>query len=153
MAAQPDIRISSDDQWADSAAQLIQEITEQTARSQSHIFIALSGGSTPRRLYQTLTASRWNQGLPWQHMVFFFGDERCVPPDHPESNYGMARAALFRPLDIDSRRIHRMKGEREDAASAAQEYEETLRAVTKCPGPMIPQLDLVLLGLGDDGHT
>jgi 6-phosphogluconolactonase len=86
-------------------------------------------------------------------MVFFFGDERCVPPDHPESNYGMTEEVMFQPLGIKPEQVHRIKGELGDPAIAAQEYEQTLRNVTGCPSPAVPRFDVILLGLGDDGHT
>lgn len=115
--------------------------------------MALSGGSTPQALYRSLASPEWKERFDWDRMVFFFGDERCVPPDHPESNYAMTEAALFSPLGINPEKIHRMKGELDEAGRAAQDYEQTLRDVTNSPTPVVPQLDVILLGLGDDGHT
>ena len=86
-------------------------------------------------------------------MIFLFGDERAVPPDHADSNYGLAEAVLFRPLEIGLSQVHRMKGESPDLGQAAEDYERTIRDLTRCPAPEIPRLDLVLLGLGEDGHT
>lgn len=115
--------------------------------------MALSGGSTPKLLYGALTSPEWRSQIQWGRVVFVFGDERGVPPEHPESNYGLAQAALFQPLGIQPDQIYRMKGELPDPAAAAREYEETLRVLTACPAPTIPPLDLILLGLGEDGHT
>ncbi|MBA5866530.1 MAG: 6-phosphogluconolactonase [Nitrospira sp. CR1.3] len=153
MTAQPDIRITHETQWSDDAATLLQQISDQAVRLRGRFLLALSGGSTPQRLYRTLTQSEWKQRMDWRHTAFLFGDERCVPPDHTESNYAMAQAALFQPLGIGPDHIYRMKGEDQNPSSAARAYEETVRMVTKCPPPAIPQLDLVCLGLGEDGHT
>jgi 6-phosphogluconolactonase len=84
---------------------------------------------------------------------FLFGDERCVPPDHPDSNFRMAAQALFTSIGIPPVQIHRMHGEERDPAAAAREYEAQLRTLAHCTPPTIPQLDIVLLGLGNDGHT
>lgn len=101
--------------------------------------VALAGGSTPRRLYERLAACQY----PWSETEVFFGDERCVPPGHPDSNFCMAHDALLSKV---AARVHRMSGETCDAGA----YEEELRAVF---GPGMPEFDLVLLGLGEDGHT
>ncbi len=154
MTAAPDIRIARDAQeWAHDAAALIHRISEQAIQSKGQFLIALSGGSTPRILYQTLTSPEWKGRFNWRQILFLFGDERCIPPEHPESNFGMAQAALFQPLGIAPGQIYRMKGEIPDHGSAAREYEETLRGLTHCVAQEFPQIDLILLGLGDDGHT
>lgn len=154
MPATPDIRIAHDGQeWAHEAAALIRAISERAIEANGRFLIALSGGSTPKTLYQTLTTNEWKRQFKWQQILFLFGDERCTPPEHPESNFGMAQTTLFRPLGISPDQIYRMKGEMQDPASAAREYEETLRSLTTCPPPDFPQIDLILLGLGDDGHT
>lgn len=101
--------------------------------------VALAGGSTPRRLYHRLA----NCEFPWSQTEVFFGDERCVPPDHPESNYRMANEALLSKVPAT---VHRMPGESCDAAA----YEDEL---TQVFGQGLPAFDLVLLGLGEDGHT
>ncbi len=115
--------------------------------------MALSGGSTPKTLYQVLATPEWKARLDWSRIVFLFGDERCTPPDHPESNFKMAHTSLFQPLNVHPDHIYRMKGEYEDPAAAAREYEETIRRLTNSPPPRVPSIDLALLGLGDDGHT
>jgi len=154
MPLTPDIRIARDGQeWARDAAALILRVSEQAIRSNGRFLVALSGGSTPRTLYQTLNTPEWKGRFDWQKTVFLFGDERCTPPDYPESNFGMAQSALFQPLGIRPDHIYRIKGEHEDPASAAKEYEEALRNLTHCAAPELPRIDLILLGLGEDGHT
>ncbi len=109
--------------------------------------IALSGGSTPKRMFQIL-AERGRKALAWDNVELWWGDERCVPPDHPDSNYGMTKQFLIDPLGLDAATIHRIAGERDPDAAAA-DYERELVAALGTP----PVLDLVLLGMGPDGHT
>jgi 6-phosphogluconolactonase len=112
--------------------------------------IALSGGNTPRPVYREL--ARLAPDLPWERVHVTFGDERCVPPEDEQSNYRMARESLFIPASVPERSIARMRGEI-DPAVAAQEYEEQLDVLAAQKGEMIYRHDLILLGLGDDGHT
>ena len=150
----PDIRIApSLHEWAQDVAAVIVSVGERAIRSNGRFLLALSGGSTPKTLYQVLATPEWKARLDWSRTIFLFGDERCTPPDHPDSNFKMAHSALFQPLNIHTDHIVRMKGEHENPSAAAQEYEETLRSLTKSSPPQIPVIDLVLLGLGDDGHT
>ena len=154
MADTPDIRIAADGQaWAHAAAELVHAVSEEAIRSHGRCLIALSGGATPRTLYQTLVSPEWKGRFNWPRIFFLFGDERCVPPEHPESNFHMAQAALFQPLGIHPDHIYRINGEHLDPAAAAQQYEESLRRLTHCAAPEIPRIDLILLGLGEDGHT
>ncbi len=119
--------------------------------------VALSGGTTPKQLYACLAAPEWLACVLWPQVDVFWGDERCVPPAHPASNYRTAREALLEHVAVDPERVHRIHGEDEpDAAASA--YEHELRAAFATPaGP--PRLDSgarfdhVLLGMGDDGHT
>ncbi|BFU95077.1 MAG: 6-phosphogluconolactonase [Nitrospira sp.] len=148
-----DIRISREARWANDTAELLCDHGRQVIRLRGRFLLTLSGGSTPQRLYQTLAQSTGAQQMEWHRTVFLFGDERCVGPDDPDSNYGMARTSFFAPLGIDPEQVYRMEGENPDAHSAADEYERSIRTLTGCTAPEIPQLDLVLLGLGDDGHT
>ncbi len=120
----------------------------ESARAAPGAFaLVLAGGSTPRKTYEELT--RRQSALDPQRTWFLFGDERCVPPDHERSNYRMAREALFDPLGVPPERVLRMEGER-DPQDAARRYEERLRAILL---ETDPRLDLVLLGIGPDGHT
>jgi 6-phosphogluconolactonase len=119
--------------------------------------LALAGGSTPRRLYQLLDSRELPEAsVPWRHVHVWFGDERCVPPDHADSNYRMVREALLERVGIQASNVHRMRGEDEPAA-AARAYELELSAQFELPPPRrggrVPSFDLVLLGLGPDGHT
>ncbi len=115
--------------------------------------VALAGGSTPRGLYSLLaTDERFLAHVPWEHCEFFWGDERHVPPDHPDSNYRMAFQAMLSHVPVPSDRVHRVRAEEPDAALAARAYEAELQRTF--PGDVaIPRFDLILLGLGADGHT
>ena len=116
--------------------------------------VVLTGGSTPRRLYELLTTERYRQRVDWDLVEFFWGDERAVPPDHQDSNYGMARDILLEPLAIPRAHIHRIEAERNDLDATALAYESEIAHVFRVPpsGPP-PAFDLVLLGMGADGHT
>jgi 6-phosphogluconolactonase len=107
--------------------------------------VALSGGSTPKRMHELL-AAMGREALPWDRVELWFGDERTVPPDHADSNYGMAKRTLLDPLRLT--KVHRMEGERDPVAAAA-DYERELVGAAGAP----PVLDLVFLGMGPDGHT
>lgn len=149
-----DIHIARDGQeWANEAAAILHAASEEAIRSHGRCLIALSGGTTPRMLYKTLATPEWKVRFDWSRIFFLFGDERCVPSEHPDSNFSMAQSALFQPLDISPDHIYRMKGEAQDPSAAAQEYEKVLRQLTNCAPPHIPRIDIILLGLGEDGHT
>jgi 6-phosphogluconolactonase len=112
--------------------------------------IALSGGNTPRPVYTELV--RIGRDLPWDRIFFTFGDERCVPPEDEQSNFRMARESLFVPAAVPEKSIARMRGEI-DPQIAAQEYQDQLGLLAAQRGEKIYRHDLILLGLGDDGHT
>ena len=114
--------------------------------------VALSGGSTPRALYSLLGSADYRERVDWRCVHLFWGDERCVPPDHAESNYRMVQEALLSRISISPANIHRMAGEKEPRV-AANEYEEELRSFFALAPGQIPRFDLILLGLGEDGHT
>lgn len=114
-------------------------------------FVALSGGSTPRSLYKLLAdPNEFRDRIPWTKAHFFWSDERHVPPHHPDSNYRMAHEVMLSRVPVSTSNVHRVMSENPSAANAATLYEETLLQVTK---QTLPQLDLILLGLGTDGHT
>jgi 6-phosphogluconolactonase len=114
--------------------------------------IALSGGSTPRNLY-TLIAANASATLPWDKMFFFWGDERHVPPDSPDSNYRMAKESLLSKVPIPPANIFPVPAENPDAAQVAEVYEQTLRRFFAVAPGEFPRFDLILLGMGPDGHT
>ncbi|RMH36925.1 MAG: 6-phosphogluconolactonase [Nitrospirae bacterium] len=116
------------------------------------ICLALAGGSTPRVLYERLASADVADRLPWRHMHFFWGDERHVPPDHPESNYRLAYEALLSKVPVPASQIHRIHSELPRAVEAAERYEQELRTVFPVQSAP-PRFDLILLGMGEDGHT
>jgi 6-phosphogluconolactonase len=119
------------------------------AREHDPFSVALSGGGTPRRLYEMLAAAPYRERVPWEHVYVFWGDERAVPPDHPGSNYRQAREALLDHVPLPPGNVHRVPGELEPE-DAARAYADELRAFFGSPWPVF---DLLLLGMGDDGHT
>ncbi len=154
MAGIPEIRLSSDRQTlAATAAEFVQSVGREAVREKGQFLIALSGGATPALLYEALTSPAFAGRFDWSRTTFFFGDERCVPPDDSRSNYALANKALFMPLHIAPSQVCRMAGESRDQQAAAADYEQHLRRATKTLAPALPQLDLILLGLGEDGHT
>jgi 6-phosphogluconolactonase len=132
------------------ASAFILEQARKAIAERSEFRIALSGGNTPAPVYRRIAVEAHE--LPWQSVRFTFGDERCVPPDDPQSNFRMARENLFVPAAVPEKSIMRMRGEI-DPQTAAQEYEDQLNAIAIGSGEAIYQHDLILLGLGDDGHT
>lgn len=153
MAGTPEIRISRDSQiWAATAAEFVQAVGVAAIRAKGRFLIALSGGKTPELLYGALTSSAFADRFDWSRAAFFFSDERCVSPDDSRSNYALANKALFTPLNVSPDQVYRMAGESRDPEAAASEYEQQLRRATKTAAPAQPQLDLILLGLGEDGH-
>jgi len=137
-----------------AAAELFVSLGQQAIAARHRFTIALAGGSTRRRLYALLAADPWRSQLDWSAVEWFFGDERAVAPEHAESNYRMAHDALLGPLAVPSERIHRMQAERADLAAAAADYQTELAKVFDLGAVAPPPVfDLVLLGLGSDGHT
>jgi 6-phosphogluconolactonase len=136
--------------FASDAANFIVGQAHKAVADRKEFRIALSGGNTPRSIYERLAVI--GRDLPWELVRITFGDERCVPPDDPQSNFRMAREALFIPAAIPENSIMRMRGEI-DPEIAAQEYENQLDLLAAQHGEDIYRHDLILLGLGDDGHT
>jgi 6-phosphogluconolactonase len=136
------------------AEQAARWVVERSLGTVSRFALVLSGGSTPRRLYELLAAPPYRDRLPWPRVHLFWGDERFVPPDHPDSNFGMARQALLRHVPVPPGNLHAMRtdGTPEQAAAA---YESELKAFygSQALDAARPLFDATLLGLGADGHT
>lgn len=121
------------------------------AQSKGPITVALSGGSTPKRLFE-LWADQYADKIDWSRIHFFWGDERCVPPEDPESNYGVAKELLFDRITMPSENIHRVRGEASPAEECSR-YEQEIQQFVPTNRGGTPQFDLIILGMGDDGHT
>jgi len=132
---------------ATAAAKRIVDLAEDAIATRGSFSIALSGGSTPKNLFQLLAAEPYSKRIDWKNWKIYFGDERCVPPTHPDSNFRMAGESLIDKVAIPPDHIHRMKGEI-DPNQAATEYGRLLKEHFADGG-----LDIILLGMGDDGHT
>ena len=151
MTATPDLRIFADRPalFQGAADEFVRQASA-AIQSQGTFVVALAGGSTPKGLVHVLAG---NQALPWDKVFIFFGDERHVPPDDPESNYRMAREALLSKVPIPAANVFRIPAENPDARQAAESYEQTLRNFFAVPAGSFPRFDLILLGMGPDGHT
>lgn len=134
------------------AAEEIVHFSGEAICTHGQFTLCLSGGSTPADTYR-LMATRFDLSVDWKEVHFFWGDERCVAPDHPDSNFGMANRTLLAKLAIKPERIHRIRGENHPSQSAAEKYEEELRDFFSLEEDEVPRLDLVLLGIGENAHT
>jgi 6-phosphogluconolactonase len=145
---QPEIKVLPDPAAvaAEAAERVVRAANEAVALS-GKFTIALAGGSTPKALFELLASPAYRDRIDWRSVEVFFGDERTVPPDHADSNYRMARDTLLSKVPIPAENVHRMRGEI-DPEEAAKEYGQMLKERFGDGG-----LDLILLGMGDDGHT
>lgn len=134
-----------------AVASAIVKCAQHSVALHGRFSIALSGGETPRSIYQMLHQVPFHHQMPWEQTHIFFTDERCVPPDHKDSNFGMANNALLSHVPLLQENIHRIEAEDPQPKAAAHRYAETLE---KClpHRHQLPQFDLVLLGVGVDGH-
>ena len=153
ISVSPEIRVLADAQelFHAAAEQFIQQANEAISRS-GRFAVVLSGGSTPRGLYWLL-ASEFRSSVPWKQTFFFWGDERHVPPDHPDSNYRMANEAMLSKVPVPAENVFRIPAEEKDASVAAAEYEQGLRNFFHLQPGEFPSFDLIHLGMGPDGHT
>jgi 6-phosphogluconolactonase len=136
--------------FVSDAANFIVDLAHKSLAERNEFRIALSGGNTPRPIYSAI--ARIAHDLPWERILVTFGDERCVPPEDEQSNFRMARESLFLPAAVPEKSILRMRGEG-DPQIAAQEYEDQIGLLATQRGEPIYRHDLILLGLGEDGHT
>jgi 6-phosphogluconolactonase len=128
------------------------KLTQHAIESRDRCLVALSGGSTPKPLYQLLATMPYASRIDWWRVHLFWGDERCVSPRDPDSNYRMTRESLLEHIPIPTENVHRIRGE-DDPHRAAAAYEQTLRAFFGPEDPPSRSFDIVLLGMGPDGHT
>ena len=154
-AKKPKIRLVADaEAMSRAAADILVEHISKSLQTRDVYSIVLSGGSTPRRLYALLAGDPGLRGrIPWDRIHFFWGDERRVPPDHPESNYHMAFEAMLSRVPIPADNIHRMRAENPDADKAAGDYAREIRRFFDIATGEMPCFNCVLLGMGPDGHT
>lgn len=152
MNGSPEIRrlTTPQDLFQAAAEEVIRAATDSVAK-RGRFAIALSGGSTPKSLY-TLIAANASGGLPWEKIFFFWGDERHVPPTDPESNFRMAQETLLSKVPVPAGNIFRVPSENPDASAVAAAYEQTLRKFWPVESVKFPRFDLILLGMGPDGH-
>jgi len=153
--APPQIRQVADaEQVSHHGAEEFIRIAREAVAVRGRFLVALAGGSTPRRLYQLLADTPYFEQVNWPRVEFFWGDERSVPPDHKDSNFRMATEALLHKLPIPACNLHRMQAERADPDAAARDYQDEIARVcglSRDDEP--PVFDLILLGMGPDGHT
>jgi 6-phosphogluconolactonase len=136
------------------AAEQFTQVAEKAVAERGRARIAISGGSTPKAAFQLLadSAQPWRSRMPWDKLELFWVDERCVAPDHADSNYRMTREAMLDHVPLRPEQVHRMEGEL-DPQVAASRYESMLRNAFRLEGAESPRFDLVQLGMGPDGHT
>ncbi len=147
----PQIEVYPLEALAPAAATWLAATTQRAVQRRGKAHIALSGGSTPRSLFRLLATPEWQSRVPWPHIHIWWADERGVAPDHHDSNYGAAYALLLSHLSVAN--IHRMRGEMDDAVAAARAYEMEMRHAFNLGPRGRPRFDLILLGMGADGHT
>lgn len=147
------LKILADDlRLARTAGEFFANQSQEAIAQRGYFTVALAGGQTPGTLYSLLTSEAFTSRIDWDKVHLFWGDERCVPPEHVESNYSMARHYLLNYAPIPEENIHRIQGELEPQV-AARNYETMLRDFFKDADTPQPRFDLILLGMGDDGHT
>lgn len=135
------------------SADIFTTLASESIAARGQFTIALSGGSTPKGMYNLLASDSYRDKIDWNKVHLFWGDERSVAPDHDQSNYRMANEAMVSKIAIPAENVHRMHAESADIEAAAKDYENVLKQVFKLADGEQPRFDLILLGMGDDGHT
>ncbi|MBW4442022.1 MAG: 6-phosphogluconolactonase [Plectolyngbya sp. WJT66-NPBG17] len=152
--AKPSIQVFANPEaltWA--AATEIVQLANQAIQAREQFTIALSGGSTPKSLYALLATQPWRRRIPWNHVHLFWGDERHVPPSDPSSNFRMTQERLLFQVPIPPQNVHRIKAENANPQKVATGYEHDLKQFFQLGEHQFPRFDLVLLGMGSNGHT
>ncbi|WP_455202140.1 6-phosphogluconolactonase [Kaarinaea lacus] len=145
--------VKDTDELCQRVADWLLRVAKSAMADHGQFHIALAGGNTPRALYQLLASDAYANSIDWQHVNFYFGDERAVPLDHQQSNFLMAHEAMLDKLSIPATDIFPLITDLEDLENSAQHYEKILRRELPVQDDNIPVFDLILLGMGDDGHT
>ena len=153
MALADVVVVSSTSALAEQAAERFVEAASRALEEFGAFRVALSGGATPRSLYARLASEPFRSRLDWARVRVFWGDERCVPPDHPDSNYRLAHEGLLSRVPVRPENVYRMRGEAADPDLAAAEYAGELQTAFGLKRGERPRFDLILLGMGADGHT
>ena len=152
--SKPEIRVVEDPaELARVAADEFKRLANEAVQNKGSFNVALSGGSTPKAMFDLLSTDPWRATVPWSKTHFFWGDERHVPPDDEDSNYRMTKEHLFSSIPILPENIYRVEAEKPNAKEVAAKYERELRQHFNLSENEIPRFDLVFLGMGDDGHT
>lgn len=147
----PSIEVFPDaEAFSRAALERITDLLIRTIQKKTRATLVLTGGKTPKPIYEMLATPFPSNPIDWKRVHIFWGDERCVPPENPESNFGMAHDALISKIDVPPENVHRMRGEL-DAEGAATLYEREILDFFQRSD--VPSFDLVLLGMGEDGHT
>ena len=150
----PGVQVFRDaEEVARGSARLFVDYAWQSIAKYGQFMVALSGGNTPKRMFQLLASDEFRGQVDWPRVHVFWSDERAVPPTSPESNYGMARRELLIRVPIPEGNVHRMEGEKGSIGRAAHEYEETLRKYLELDDRGFPRFHVIYLGMGQDGHT
>jgi len=153
MSSPAEIRIlTTPQELSEAAAEEVLRAAKESVAQRGRFTIALSGGSTPKNLFNLLATNARNV-MPWDRTFFFWGDERHVPPTDPDSNYRMAEETMLSKIPVAAGNVFRIAAENPDAAAAAEAYEQTLRKFFHLEPGQFPVFDLILLGMGPDGHT
>ena len=151
MPTSPEIRIvETPPALFEAAADEFIRLAQAAIKATGRFTVALAGGSTPKNLYSLLATK---PGVPWDQIYFFFGDERHVPPGHNDSNFRMASESMLSKVPTPKDHVFRVPAEIPDAAKVAQSYEQSIREFFKLKDDALPRFDLILLGMGPDGHT
>ena len=135
------------------AATKFVDIARKAVGKQGRFTVCLSGGSTPRGTYTLLASSPLRDQVPWRQIHIFWGDERCIPSDQPDNHYRMASDLMLSKIELPLENVHPMRGDAADLEKAAKEYEASLRSFFGLTSGTMPRFDLILLGMGADGHT
>jgi len=150
----PKVVVASDmEELAYRTVQLFVATAREAIESRGVFHVAISGGQTPERFFQQIAGTREARTLPWEKVHIFWVDERYVPPDSQASNYRLAADAFLSKVDIPTGNVHRIPTEYDDINDAAREYERTIREILGLAAGQMPEFDLVVLGMGQDGHT